>query len=254
MTLLAVPIAAGTIAEAERMIRQAEADGAELIELRLDLLAEGSAESLPSKSAVPMLATCRDKSEGGGAELDDGIRAGRVAYAVAAGARFVDFELSAWDRTPEAREVIRRAAPLAASPGPPAARVAPALILSAHSFSGPPAHPEALLDALQRSAAQIVKLAYHAERITDCFLALDVLHASAGGKPAVALAMGEAGVMTRLVAKKLGAFCTFAALDEGRGALLFARQKVDGGANAQRHRRGQVVPMPVDPQLLLGSA
>ena len=61
------------------------------------------------------------------------------------------------------------------------------------------------------------KVAYLATRITDCLDALDILHAFGHHKPTIALAMGEAGVITRLLAKKLGAFCTFAALGEGQG-------------------------------------
>ena len=98
MTFLAVPIAAETLDEARRMIRQAEREGAELIELRLDLLPDGAAEALPSLIglqdanllelrlslpldggaeglppliALPVLATCRDEAEGGASDMTE---------------------------------------------------------------------------------------------------------------------------------------------------------------------------------------
>ena len=55
MTLLAVPIAADTLAEARRLMQLAEAQGAELLELRLDLLPRGAETDLVPLASVPVL-------------------------------------------------------------------------------------------------------------------------------------------------------------------------------------------------------
>ena len=59
----------------------------------------------------------------------------------------------------------------------------------------------------------IPKLVYTARHIKDCFAAFDLLHNKEGD--AIVFAMGEAGLISRIIAKKLGSLVTFASLDEG---------------------------------------
>jgi len=63
----------------------------------------------------------------------------------------------------------------------------------------------------------VSKIAYQANEITDCFDVLDLLHRNQESGDVIGLATGEAGVMTRVLAKKLGAFLTFASVAEGEG-------------------------------------
>ncbi|MCG3178053.1 MAG: Shikimate dehydrogenase (NADP(+)) [Phycisphaerae bacterium] len=204
MTHLAVPITASDPAAADGAIGLARLGGAELIELRLDLLPEASGPTLTQSAGRPVLATCRAAEEGGGRETPDAARAGALVAAAAAGAGYIDFELAAWNRSPDARAIIAKARAAGAK-----------LILSAHDFAGMPADLRDRMESLWRSPADVAKIACTAVRITDALRVLDLLHDAP--KPTVALAMGEAGVITRLLARKLGAFCTFAALDAGQG-------------------------------------
>jgi 3-dehydroquinate dehydratase/shikimate dehydrogenase len=53
----------------------------------------------------------------------------------------------------------------------------------------------------------IAKTAYKANHINDCFPALDIVRYY--GQKAIAICMGEAGIISRILAKKLGGFLTF---------------------------------------------
>ncbi len=58
----------------------------------------------------------------------------------------------------------------------------------------------------------IPKLVYTANHINDCFAAFDLLHETRGDR--IVLCMGEAGLISRILAKKLGGLVTFASLSE----------------------------------------
>jgi 3-dehydroquinate dehydratase/shikimate dehydrogenase len=212
MTLLCVPISATTFDDAVEVIRRAEQGGAGMLELRLDLLPAGCAEALIARATVPILVTCRDRAEGGSAAGDDVDRTKVLRAAAAAGAAFVDFEWAAWNRSSAARRLLGDALKKVSNGKP-----LPKLVLSAHDFAGGFEELGRLLEGLWKSPADIVKIAYKANRITDSFDALDALHAARHHKPTIALAMGEASVISRLLAKKLDGFLTFAAAGEGQG-------------------------------------
>ena len=63
----------------------------------------------------------------------------------------------------------------------------------------------------------MVKIATTARRVADARRALDLLALGReAGVPTIALAMGEAGLLTRVLAPKFGGFLTFGALSKGR--------------------------------------
>jgi len=61
----------------------------------------------------------------------------------------------------------------------------------------------------------VPKLVCTASHINDCFNAFDLLHEADGD--CIALCMGQAGLISRVLAKKLGGLVTFASLDEASG-------------------------------------
>ena len=67
-------------------------------------------------------------------------------------------------------------------------------------------------DVQQAFPGAIPKLVYTANHINDCFDAFDLLHETKGDR--IVLCMGQAGLISRVLAKKLGSFVTFASLDE----------------------------------------
>ncbi|MFW6153898.1 MAG: shikimate dehydrogenase, partial [Planctomycetota bacterium] len=131
-----------------------------------------------------------------------GTPAERAAIATTAarlGARWVDVELAELDA----------AAGLLASD--PVRDGRTAVIVSSHDFDGRPADLDQRLAAMERSPGHVNKVAFAAAGPEDAWAAFDVLQTD--GKPTIALAMGAAGVASRILARKVGAFGTFAALD-----------------------------------------
>lgn len=208
MTYLAAPIGVREAGDLAAALAQARAGGAEMIELRLDYLAHPSAEECrvmvaeAKRTGLPVVATCRAAGEGGRFAGSEEEREDLLEAVLGAEPDYVDVELATWGRWSDARRRRWAARPRQ-------------LILSSHDFAGLPGDLGERVRALCATPAAVVKVAYTAQSLEEAFAALDVLHEGAGGKGLAALAMGEAGSITRLLAKKLGAFLTFASLERG---------------------------------------
>ncbi|RME40998.1 MAG: type I 3-dehydroquinate dehydratase, partial [Planctomycetota bacterium] len=207
MTLLVASILPHTFEELERDVRRAWDGGADAVELRLDAY-EGDLglvrQLLTTGRDRIWIVTCRSPEEGGSFRGDTRERVSRLLSVARGTGAYVDFEWADWKRSANIRQKIR----LALEPQGPRDR----LILSAHDFSG---HAPSMgdLPEAERSSdpPACIKWAYRGERITGTFAALDRLHETSS--PRIALAMGEEGLWTRVLAKKLGAFATYCALD-----------------------------------------
>ncbi|HUT28785.1 MAG TPA: shikimate dehydrogenase [Sedimentisphaerales bacterium] len=210
-TKLTVPISARDLEGAREQARAATAAGAEMLELRADYL-ENLSGLLVRKvieeirggtaGAPPIIVTCRDKTEGGVIDYKMELRLEVLGSALAAGADFVDFEYRNF-LVPDSQEKML----LALSRNPKAR-----LILSAHSFDGRFANIGKLYrDIAAVYPATIPKLVYKADHINDCFEAFDLLHQTSGER--IVFCMGQAGSISRMMAKKLESFVTFASVD-----------------------------------------
>lgn len=97
-------------------------------------------------------------------------------------------------------------------------------IVSSHNFTATPPLSEleehvALCRGLQAPAPLVVKLVTTALDAADAMTMLGLLRATtAAGQPMIGLAMGEAGVPTRLLAGQAGALLSFATLDDGKAS------------------------------------
>ena len=212
MTYLAVPIAAPNPDAAARQIRAAQAAGAEMLELRTDYLEELNVDLVKrlvaeaksgADSLIPVVVTCRDKKEGGAIDYPIGLRIDVLTSALQAGADFIDFEYENFLPT-ENQERIK----LALSRNSKGR-----LILSAHNFERKFDNIEKLYRRiLTVYPAAIPKLIYTANHINDCFDGFDLLHNTGGER--IVFCMGEAGLISRIIAKKLNSFVTFASLDQ----------------------------------------
>lgn len=216
MTLLAVPITGPTTAQAVADIRRAVKDlGADAVELRLDHMMEADLATV--MSAVPehvtVLVTARDPEEGGFWRQGDAQRLDRLAKAAELGPHFIDLEMATWGRCPEAVRVLRGR--LATRPGRTGGR-AIGIILSSHDFSGRPKDLHGLLARLEAKPCHVAKIAWTAESACDNLLAFDLMRAA--HSPAIVIVMGEAGLASRVLARKFGAFLSFASIEEGAGS------------------------------------
>ncbi len=178
-------------------MQAASAAGADMVECRLDFLAdcdEGSLARLLANPPLPTIVTCRPVRQGGKFVGDESSRLSLLAAAVHLGADYVDVEID----VDEARRPNGRT------------------ILSHHDFAGRPDDLDAVAGALKASRAEACKIAFTASGPEDALAALDVLRDST--KPAIALAMGPHGLASRILPGKFGAFGTFAALKQGAEA------------------------------------
>jgi len=212
MTYLAVPIAARNLDQAKQQIKAARTAGAEMLELRTDylenlsvdlvkkLIAEAKSAAAPE---LPLIVTCRDKQQGGAIDYPLQLRIDVLTSALKAGAEFIDFEYENFLHT-EKREKIEVALSQTSKAK---------LILSAHNFKTKFDNITKLYRHIRTLyPAAIPKLVYTANHINDCFEAFDLLH-STGGKRSI-WCMGAAGLISRIIAKKLGSSVTFASIDE----------------------------------------
>jgi 3-dehydroquinate dehydratase / shikimate dehydrogenase len=202
VTYLCVPIFVRTAEQGRRDMARAAEAGAEMLELRIDELQDMDVlDGLlrdHRRQRVPIIVTCRPTSEGGMCPLDDEARVARLMQPPAAiHASFVDVELAALQRHPT---LLERSNGMTAQ-----------VIISSHDFSGRPDRLYNIVDELNRAAAQVTKIAWTARTLRDNLEAFELLQTRP--RPTIALCMGETGIISRILAKKFGAFLTFASLD-----------------------------------------
>ena len=173
------------------------AEGADVLEFRIDAMA-----TLPSTIEIaqavaslplPVIVTCRPVREGG---LYDGDESARLALLQEActwdNVLAVDVESDVSDDDLPAGAAMR--------------------IRSHHDFDTCPADLQKQRDSLDALTGEVSKLAVACDSPSDAMKVLDLLEAPQ--RPTFALAMSEAGTISRLLARKLGAWGTFAALSE----------------------------------------
>lgn len=217
MTKLCVPLTADTYESMAREIDAAGATGADMIELRLDYLHDLNADAVRQLLAKAkqcdgqVIATCRIADEGGQYKGDEAERIKLLALAGHNEADYLDIEYAAWQKSAETRKEISQACEVHKGE-----KSRCKLILSKHDFAKTPADLDKIFAELAKEPCHIVKLACTAKTITDSLRMLEALRKSAKKRPTIAISMGETGVLTRVLAKKLGAFLTFAAMDAGK--------------------------------------
>lgn len=214
MTHLIVPIV-----DADTPLRQqvaaAVASGADIVELRVDLIHDTAAVEtfLAERQASdpPLILTIRSAEEGGGWDGDD---AERLALFERLGLRMpglIDIELATWQRSANLRQKAGLVATRRDQPSGAGERDKNDLVLSQHDFAGTPDDIAAQLAALLASPATIAKAAFTPVDATDAVRILAALRDVAPNRSVILLGMGLAGVMTRVLGPKFGAWGVFAA-------------------------------------------
>jgi len=182
---------------------------ADLIEVRLDYLADldfadhtsaalDSIKTLVSATSVPVIITFRSASEGGRRQVDDDLRL-RLLAAATEFAGYCDVEAAHYERL------------LGFSPD------TSRLIVSYHDFSGTPADLDAIYDRVTSLPAAVHKIVTRAVKITDSIASFKLLaRAHTDNRKLIALAMGEAGLITRVLGPAFGSFLTYGSLGSGK--------------------------------------
>jgi 3-dehydroquinate dehydratase/shikimate dehydrogenase len=211
---------------------------ADVVELRLDCLEEdqltvalGGLGALLGETRLPFIITYRPREQGGGRAVG------------------LDARLSFWRDLPERlRGVAERErafvdlelelleSPHAGSLGElfQSFRV----ICSHHDFQEMPADLESLFGRMARTPAEILKVAVRANSVTDCVEVLRLCERGRReGREVIAVSMGEAGVLTRVLAPAFGAFLTYGSLD---AAQATAPGQLDARELSELYRVGEI--------------
>src|SRR5229473_7716889 len=204
---ICVPVCVPRASELSQAIARA-AEVADIIELRLDCLlateldsAKGILDSLIGNTEATIILTMRSSEQGGRVSLDLDQRSQFWAMLSAAAENCLkDFELDL------AQQYAQRADQQVDWSK---------VICSYHNFAGVPPNLEQIYESMVATPARILKIAVQADDATDCLSVFSLLdRARREGREMIAIAMGPAGIMTRILGPSRGSFLTYGALDE----------------------------------------
>jgi 3-dehydroquinate dehydratase type I len=179
---------------AELLAARDAATAGDLVELRLDGIADLDVAAALSGRHRPTIATCRPVWEGGRFAGDEESRLRVLSEALERGAECVDVEWRAIGDTARypGFEALMRAG---------GSRV----IVSSHDFDGMPWDLTERAKAMRDRGAEVIKIAATPARLVDT-LALRVITQES---EAVVIGMGEIGLSTRLLATRFGSKWTY---------------------------------------------
>jgi 3-dehydroquinate dehydratase-1/3-dehydroquinate dehydratase/shikimate dehydrogenase len=174
----------------------------DVVEIRLDGMADPHLAGCITALGKPVLATNRPSWEGGQWQGSEQERIDLLCRTLHWGARYVDIELHTSLNLRE--QVLNEAAKVGAQ-----------VIISNHHFQATPTsdHLHHTLEQMMSSGADIGKIVVTASGPGDCLRILALQErAMAAGFPLCAFAMGAAGAISRLATLYLGGFMSYAAL------------------------------------------
>jgi 3-dehydroquinate dehydratase / shikimate dehydrogenase len=205
---ICVPVCERDLKEFERASKQA-AEVGDILELRLDCLDERAESAFAEVFALarrlerPLIFTFRPSEQGGhrvvdvpsrrqfwdghGKYLSEGLLDIELDLAQVAGEAIPWLD---WQRT----------------------------ICSYHDFTGVPADLDEIYERMAKTLARYLKIAVAASDAVDCLPLFRLMdRASQDGREIIAIAMGPAGVATRILGPARGNYLTYGAIDGERG-------------------------------------
>jgi 3-dehydroquinate dehydratase/shikimate dehydrogenase len=197
--LLCVTLTAPTTAELRR--KRDEVHDADLVELRLDSVADIDVAGALGDRRLPVIVTCRPTWEGGRFSGSEEERRRILADALAQGAEYVDIEWRAKFDDLLARTEGHR------------------IVLSSHDFDGLPDDLTAQVRAMRATGAGVVKIAANARQLSDCIPLKDLGQQTPHQHDLVIVAMGDAGLVTRVLPGRFGSKWTYAGSESQIGQV-----------------------------------
>lgn len=203
-----VPVPARDFRELVSLIHEAESSGADLVEVRLDYMGGdllgniNRLRDVVEACSVPLIATNRHKGQGGVCVLDEGLRVKSLLRAAETGFEYIDIELD----TRGLHEIVSRIKVYGAK-----------VIVSHHIFTHTPLAEE-LEETVRReveAGADVCKVVTMANSLADSVRCLVFTYEMSRRVSLVCFAMGERGLLSRVLSPIFGASFTYASLGRG---------------------------------------
>ena len=173
---------------------------ADMVELRLDSVQGIDVAGGLAGRKLPVIVTCRPTWEGGRFDGSEEQRHSILREALDDGAEYVDVEWRAGFADLIARDPRR-------------------VVLSSHDFQRVPDDLAARATAMRQAGAGTIKIAIPAARLSDALVLLTI----GSGGDAVVIAMGDAGLPSRLLASRFASKWTYAGDAIAPGQIPAAR-------------------------------
>ncbi|MCD6530780.1 type I 3-dehydroquinate dehydratase [Candidatus Bathyarchaeota archaeon] len=199
---ICVPVAAETTSKVIELIERAESLGADLIEVRFDYLnLTGEIRRIARSTPLPLIATNRRFDQGGRRRQDESDRIRSLLDASKHGFEYVDLELN----TPGLRSVVEKVRSLGSE-----------VILSYHNFDCTPQEKdlEKIVEEMVSKGANICKVVTTARKFEDNLVCLNLLKNVTKKFRVTCFAMGELGLLSRLLSPLVGGYFTYASIAE----------------------------------------
>jgi 3-dehydroquinate dehydratase-1 len=172
----------------------------DLYEVRMDLTGDGWQEWV-KRLRRPWIACSRLREEGGNWRGDEASRVGKLFEAIEFGARIVDIELRTPDLAHIAAEIKKDKAEC---------------LISVHNLVETPdiCELKGIIREQNAAGAGICKVVTTAQRFEDNFTVLRLFHECPETR-LVAFAIGQVGVVSRVLSAMSGGYFTYASITEG---------------------------------------
>jgi 3-dehydroquinate dehydratase type I len=200
---ICVSILPQTNLEALNLIKKAEQNQADLIEVRLDKLEQSiNLSELTKHTKTPLIATNKQTKKDPNIPGTEDREQQTLLDAAKAGFQYVDVDFF----SPKCNETVTKLKQLGAKP-----------IVSYHKFDGilTASALEKILDKQIAIGAAVCKIVLTANHLEDNLAILSFISFASTKAKLVCFCMGEAGKTSRLLAPAFGAYFTFATLEHG---------------------------------------
>ncbi len=193
-----------TVDECIDLIRKAEGQNADFIEIRLDYLTDyDRMNEIPSYTKIPLIATNKSIKQHGVFSGTESERQKTLVEAAKNGFNYIDVDLGSRNQTKLISNLHKYGANV---------------VISFHDFKKTPSLIELnnILNDMIDSHADICKIITTAQSMKDNLITLNFVSDVSKKIKIVCFAMGKFGKHSRLVSPLFGAYFTFASLDEKR--------------------------------------
>ncbi|MCJ7609439.1 type I 3-dehydroquinate dehydratase [Candidatus Bathyarchaeota archaeon] len=195
-----------SLAEIANMVKSAEREGADLVEVRFDYLSEARPKprELQALTSLPMIATCRLPSQGGLFQGHETDRRQMLLDAAASNFNLVDLEMD----TPQLGQAVQQLRSAGAK-----------IILSWHSTS--PLLPDEVksrYNDMKQTKPDVYKIVMTAHTISDNLTCLSFVSEASQEADVVCFCMGPLGAASRILSPVFGGAFTYASIVKGREA------------------------------------